>query len=135
MNRKKKLRIGYTAAALCLLLIEIWIACFVHDRLIRPYIGDVLVVILLYTFLRIFIPEKGRFLPLWIFLFAVGVELLQYFRLAELPIVRESLFLRVTLGSVFDGRDIVCYGVGCLLTGAYEFFEKRKEKDGVDKNQ
>lgn len=67
MSRKKKLRIVYAAATLCLLLIEIFIACFVHDRLIRPYIGDVLVVILLYALLRTFIPEKGRFLPLGIF--------------------------------------------------------------------
>lgn len=135
MSRKKKLRILYAAATLCLLLIEIFIACFVHDRLIRPYIGDVLVVILLYTLLRTFIPEKGRFLPLGIFLFAVGVEILQYFRLAELPGVRDSRFLRVLLGSVFDVKDIVCYGVGCLLTGAYELFGKRMEERNVDKDR
>lgn len=134
MSRRNKLRSVYLTATLCLLLTEVLIACFVHDRLIRPYMGDVLVVILIYTFLRIWIPEKGKLLPLWIFLFAVGVEVLQYFRLAELLGVQDCRFLRVLLGSVFDFRDIACYGAGCLLLGGYELFRKREEKRNVDKN-
>ena len=37
--------------------------------------GDVLVVGLIYTFVRIFLPERVRLLPLYIFLFAAGASL------------------------------------------------------------
>jgi hypothetical protein len=35
-----------------LFLIEVGIAVFIQDRIIRPYIGDLLVVILIYCFIR-----------------------------------------------------------------------------------
>ena len=72
-------RLCYVITTLVLLVIEVLIALFVHDNFVRPYIGDVLVVIAIYAFVRIFIPEKCRLLPLWIFVFAVFVEVLQLF--------------------------------------------------------
>ena len=41
---KSRQRMGYLAAFVILFLIEAAIALWVHDRFIRPYIGDVLVV-------------------------------------------------------------------------------------------
>ena len=66
-------RLCYAITTSVLLVIEVLIALFVHDNFVRPYIGDVLVVIVIYTFVRIFIPEKCRLLPLWIFVFAVSM--------------------------------------------------------------
>ena len=120
MNTRKK-RIRYLIATVVLFVIELFIALFVHDNFVRPYIGDVLVVVLLYTFVRIFLPEGVRLLPLYIFLFAAGVEVLQYFRIAEVLGVADHRILSVVIGSVFDVKDIVCYGVGCVLLGAYEW--------------
>ena len=42
------------------LVIEVLIALYVHDDFVRPYLGDVLVVVVLYFFVRIWIPEKYR---------------------------------------------------------------------------
>ena len=42
-------RIGYAIATVILLLIEVLIAVYVHDAFVRPYIGDVLVVVVIYT--------------------------------------------------------------------------------------
>ncbi len=50
-------RIRYLTMFLFLLLTELFIGIFVHDRFIRPYAGDVLVVILIYTFLRALFPH------------------------------------------------------------------------------
>ena len=58
-----KKRLIYGVATLVIFLVEFLIARYVHDSFIRPYVGDVLVVILLYTFVRIFVPEKWPFLP------------------------------------------------------------------------
>lgn len=123
-------RLKYVIITIILLIIEVLIALFVHDDFIRPYLGDVLVVILLYTFVRIFVPEKIRLLPLYIFLFAAGVEVLQYFRIVKLLGLEDNRFFSVLIGSVFDVKDIVCYGVGCVLLGVYEWMRWRAGKKG-----
>lgn len=127
MERKGK-RIAYLIATLVLFGIELLIALFVHDNFIRPYVGDILVVVLIYTAVRIFIPDGVRLLPLYIFLFAAGVEVLQYFRIAEVLGVSDHRILSVVIGSVFDVKDIVCYGIGCAILGIYEWLRFCKEK-------
>ncbi len=124
-NRRKK-RAAYLIAAAVLFGIEVFIALFVHDRFVRPYLGDVLVVLFLYAFVRIFIPEKGTLLPLYIFLFASAVEVLQYFELVKVLGLEQNRVLSVLLGSTFDWKDIGCYAAGCLLLGLYEVFCRRR---------
>lgn len=124
MNLRKK-RMIYGIATVILFVIELLIALFVHDNFIRPYVGDVLVVVLLYTFVRIFLPEGVRLLPLYIFLFAAGVEVLQYFRIAEVLGLSDNKILSVVVGSVFDWKDIVCYGVGCVMLFVYEYVKEK----------
>ena len=125
MGSKTKKRVLYAVATLVLLLIEVVIGLCVHDAFIRPYVGDVLVVIVLYTFVRIFIPEKCRLLPLYIFIFAVCVELLQLANIVDLLGVGDNRFLRTLIGSVFDIKDIACYAAGCIILGIYELLSKR----------
>ena len=108
--------------------IEVLIDLYVHDDFVRPYLGDVLVVVVLYFFVRIWIPEKYRWLPGVIFVFAAAVEVLQYFRLVEILGVENNVFLRTILGSTFDFKDIVCYGAGCLLLGLYDWIVYKREK-------
>lgn len=117
-----KKRVIYIILTILLLAVEVAIALFVHDSFVRPYIGDVLVVIVVYTFIRIWFPDKFRLLPLYVFLFAAGVEVLQYFELVKLMGIKEHSFLGILLGSVFDVKDILCYAVGCLLLAGYEIF-------------
>lgn len=110
-----KKRWKYLAAFILIFIIEAAIALWVHDRFIRPYIGDVLVVVLVYCFVRIFFPEGIRRLPLYVFLFAACVEVLQYFNLVGLLGLQGCRAARIILGSVFDWKDIACYGAGCLI--------------------
>lgn len=125
-------RITYLIFTIILLTVEVLIALFIHDHFIRPYIGDVLVVIVLYTFIRIFAPEKVKLLPLYILCFAVLVEILQYFRIVEMLGLSDNRFFSVLIGSVFDIKDIICYAVGCMLIIAgqmvYKLCRKVKEK-------
>lgn len=115
-----KKRILYLIVTLALLFVEVMIALFVHDSFIRPYVGDMLVVIVVYTFVRIWIPKKCRLLPLYVFVFAVLVEVLQYFNIVRLLGLSGSRFFRVLIGGTFDLKDIACYGVGCVVLGVYE---------------
>lgn len=98
-----------------LLIIEVLIALFCNDAIIRPYVGDMLVVVVVYCLVRIFIPEKNSLMPIWVFLFAAGVEGLQYLELVKKLGLEQNTFMRTILGSVFDWKDIWCYGAGCIL--------------------
>lgn len=126
-----KKRIIYAIVTFCLIVIEVLIAIFIHDKFIRPYIGDVIVVVVIYTFIRIFIPEKCHLLPLWVFIFAAGVEVLQLFHIVDLLGLGSIRFFRILIGSVFDLHDILCYAVGCMLLGVYEIiiYKIKKKKN------
>jgi len=111
-----KKRLFYLGITIVLLLVEVSIALFVQDQFVRPYVGDMLVVILIYTFIRIFIPEKYPWLPAGIFLFAVMVEVLQWFHIVKFMGLGDNIFFSVLIGGVFDWKDILCYGIGCGVT-------------------
>ena len=78
-----KKRIFYIISFLVIFCMEVLIALYVRDRFIRPYVGDMLVVVLVYSFVRIFLPTGIPRMPFYVFLFACLVEVLQYFRLVE----------------------------------------------------
>ena len=122
----------YIILTIILLTIEVLIALFVHDNFIRPYVGDVLVVMVLYTFIRIFVPKKVKMLPSYILCFAVLVEVLQYFRIVEALGLQNNRFFGVLIGSVFDIKDIICYAIGCMLIVlgqmVYKLFRKARKQ-------
>lgn len=117
----KKQRIKYLITFTILLCIEILIAICVHDTFIRPYVGDLLVVVVLYCIVRVIIPDKYRLIPLWIFVFAAFIECLQYLKWVERLGIENNAFLHILMGATFDWKDIVCYGIGCILLGIYEW--------------
>lgn len=119
-------RFAYAIVTFVLIAIEVLIALFVHDAFVRPYLGDVLVVVVLYTLIRTAIPENYSLLPLYVFLFAAGVEVLQLLHVVEWLGLGGNPFFRVLIGSVFDWKDILCYAVGCLVLGGYEVFRHRR---------
>ena len=47
-------RTAYLLATVLIFLLELFIALFVRDNFIRPYVGDILVVVLVYTCVRVF---------------------------------------------------------------------------------
>lgn len=128
MNRNR-LRIGYGIAFLAILAVEVLIALFVRDSFIRPYMGDVLVTVLICCFVRIFFPTGSRLMPLWVFLFAAAVEVGQYFDFVSLLGLSGNTFFRIVLGSTFSPADLLCYAVGCALFFAAECFVMRKHSN------
>lgn len=118
MSHKQK-RFLYLLLFFLLLCIEILIGLFVHDRFIRPYIGDVFVIVLLCCFVRILLPTKPVGLGLYMILAGVTAELLQLIQLDALLHI-DGTWLGVIFGSTFDLRDILCYAVGGGLFFASE---------------
>lgn len=124
--KRNKSRLIYSIIFILLFAVEILIAVFVHDKFIRPFVGDVLVVMLICAFARIFIPEKIRLLPAFATLFAVAVEGLQYFDFVKLLGLENNPVISTALGRTFDIKDIICYIIGGAIFFAAEIIFRRK---------
>lgn len=119
-------RAAYAFAAFAIFAIEVIIALFVRDAFIRPYLGDVLAVALVYTALRAVTP-----LGLWptialTLAIAFAVELAQLFNLLDATGLRGNPVARVVLGGSFDLADLAAYAAGALLVVAVEVWQKRR---------
>ena len=110
-----KLRLVYGTGFVILLITEILIGLYVHDNFVRPYIGDVLVTILLCCLCRTVIPKGIKALPIYVFVFATLVEVAQYFQIVKLLGLENYPLLSTLIGTSFSFIDIICYGMGCLI--------------------
>lgn len=105
----------YFSWTVLLLLIEISIALFLDDPVIRPFVGDILVVILIYCFLRSFLKIPIVSTAVYVFIFACLVEFSQYLKLVDkLGLSSSSLALTV-LGTSFSWVDVLIYLVGIVI--------------------
>lgn len=100
---------------LLIFVIEVIIALFVRDSIIRPYGGDVLVVILMYYFVKSFIKTNPLLVAVSILLFAYAVETGQYFNLVEVLNMQDNAVMRIVIGSSFSWGDIFCYTLGAFI--------------------
>ncbi|MEZ4859154.1 MAG: DUF2809 domain-containing protein [Flavobacteriaceae bacterium] len=98
---------------LLLLVTEIAIAVFHFHKFIRGFLGDVLVIPLLYCFLKLFLKVSSKKLLYGILMFAFLVELLQLFNLAELLGFQDAV-AAIILGTHFDFMDLVSYLLGII---------------------
>ncbi len=124
--KHKKERAVYLIAALVILAIEIFIGVCVRDDFVRPYLGDVLVVILIYCAIRCVFPTGIKLLPLYVFIFALVVELLQLVNIVNLLGIPRGSVIAIIIGTSFSFVDIICYAVGCGITYVTESIIKKR---------
>jgi len=74
----------YAILSLALFVVEVFIALFIHDRLVRPFVGDMLVVILIFTICRSVINANYFWLAFCVLIFSFAVEIGQYFNLVSI---------------------------------------------------
>lgn len=102
----------YLSLAVFIFVIEVLIALYVHDNFIRPYVGDVLVVILMYCFVKSFLDVPALALAGGVLLFAFAIEGLQYIKVIHLLALENSALVRTVLGTSFAWLDMLSYVVG-----------------------
>jgi hypothetical protein len=105
----------YFYFTLILFLIEVCIAVFINDSFIRPFIGDVLVVILIYCFVRTFWNIHPFIVAPSVLAFSYTIEFLQYFDFVNKLGLQNNKILAIALGSTFDWKDIVAYTIGIII--------------------
>lgn len=109
-----KLNIYYFIAAVLLFFTEVYIALYVHDDFIRPYFGDYLVVILMYSFIRAFFNLSVLRTSIFVLLLSYLIETLQYFHVLEKLNLQKYHLLAVVLGTSFAWDDIFAYTLGII---------------------
>ena len=122
-SMKKRLRFNrkYFVVAVVIFFIEVLIAVFVHDRFIRPYVGDVLVVILIYCFVKSFLDLPVLPTALAVLLFSFTIETLQYFEIVNRLGLQDSKIASTVIGNSFAWIDVLAYIIGIILVICFEF--------------
>jgi hypothetical protein len=105
----------YFIICVFIFLLEVCIAVFVDDQFIRPFVGDVLVVLLIYAFIRTFYEGSSIKVAVSVFIFACLVELGQHFDLVSVLHLQDSRIARIIIGSTFDWKDILAYAIGAAV--------------------
>ncbi len=127
MRRNSLRRLIFGTVTFLLLAAEILIGLFAHGW-VRIYLGDVLVVILLYAAVRTVIPNRKIpwfVIPSVILVFAFAVEFLQLWGFCDRLGITNRL-LRTIIGTGFSITDLACYLAGLIPCYVSEFIISRK---------
>ena len=101
--------------AIIIFLIEVIIALYIKDKIIRPFVGDILVVIFIYYFIKAFINTKTINIAIFTLIFSFVVEILQYFNFVEMIGLGHNKAARIIIGTSFSRIDLLCYFIGFVL--------------------
>jgi len=125
---------AYFALTVVLFTAEVLIALYVHDAIIRPYAGDLLVVILLYCFIKTFVDTPPLKTAIAVLLFAYLVELSQYLNLVKHLGLQHSRLANVVMGNSFEWLDMVAYTLGAILIVLVESAAQKRKVRRVIQN-
>jgi hypothetical protein len=117
---------NYFAVASFFFSIEVLIALYVDDNFVRPYLGDVLVVILIYCFLKSFVKLPVLTVATFVLLFAFGIEFLQFLNIVEKLGLEESKIASTVLGTSFAWIDLLTYIIGIAIVLIVEKYWHKK---------
>ena len=123
-----KFNLYYFVLSILLFAAELIIALFVRDDFFRPYFGDVLVVILIYCFIKSFFDFPVWKVALFVAVFSICIETLQYLNFIGKVGLEKSEIAKAVLGSSFSWWDILCYMIGILVVLFSEFYIRPKSK-------
>ncbi|CAL67518.1 DUF2809 domain-containing protein [Christiangramia forsetii] len=118
--------IYYFLGFVFLFIIEVLIANFVTDSFVRPYLGDFLVVILIYCFLMSISKISVVNGLLIVLLFSFAVEFFQLINIVKLLQYQPPRIVMIVLGSSFSVWDLMAYTLGILFSGIIEYAKNRQ---------
>ena len=123
----------YFGLTILIFLIEVLIARYVHDQFVRPYLGDVLVVMLIYCFIKAFFRLPVLTAAVIVLIFSFTIEFLQYLNVVEMLGLEKSKVARIVIGTSFSWADLVMYaaGVGFILIIERYWFGKHPKTSPV----
>ncbi len=119
---------NYFAFTILIFCIEVVIALFVNDSFIRPYLGDVLVVILIYCFLKSFLKLPVVVVAIFVLIFSFTIEFLQFLNIVEKLGLEKSKIARTVIGTSFSWMDLLAYVTGIIIVLVVEKYRFKRGK-------
>lgn len=117
---------NYFGLTLLIFCVEVLIALYIHDSFVRPYLGDVLVVILIYCFVKSFVKLPVLTAATSVLLFAFIVEFLQYLDIVNKLHLEKSKLARIVIGTSSSWIDLLTYVVGiAIVIGVEKYWFKK----------
>lgn len=107
-------------AFLLLFLVEVGIALWVDDAIIRPFFGDFLAVIALFFLLKTFLNLSDLNLAFTAVGVAYFLEFLQYCNFLKAVGLEKYKIIVIVLGSSFDWRDVFAYTLGIFAVFLFD---------------
>lgn len=120
---------SYFGIAILIFFIEVLIALFVNDTFVRLYLGDVLVVILIYCFLKSFLELPVFPIAVFVLIFSFTIEFFQFLNIVEKLHLEKSRIARIVIGTSFSWIDLLTYVAGIVVVIVVEkyWFKKRNK--------
>ena len=118
---------NYFSFTILIFIIEVLIALYVNDNFIRPYLGDVLVVILIYCFIKSFLKLAVLPVAVFVLLFSFTIEFLQFLNIVDKLHLEKSKLARTVIGTSFSWIDMLTYIIGIAIVILIEKYWFKKE--------
>ena len=87
---------------------------FADNQFIRGFAGDIVVISLLYFFIKSLYNFHPLKLAIFIFFLACTIEFFQYLTLINILGLEKNFLAQLILGAVFDPADLLAYGIGAV---------------------
>lgn len=121
-----KIRAPYLLAAFFLVAVEVFIAAFVHDGFVRPYLGDTIATILVYVVLMVFPAVTSNWAIMGALVVSFLVEWMQFIHMLEYVGMENNKMAVLFFGSAASWEDVVAYSIGGVMV--YLFTQKETLK-------
>lgn len=95
----------------CILIVKL----FNDNQFIRGFIGDIIVISLIYFLIKSFHAFHAKKLAVFTLVIAYITEFLQYLELTTFLGFEHNTVVQLILGSVFDPYDLIAYTIGAIL--------------------
>ena len=110
-----RFNLNYFLLALLLFVTEVLIALYVHDQIIRPYFGDVLVILLMYYAFKSVLDFPVQPTAILVLMIAFILEGLQYLNIVEKFGLQDHRIIATVIGTSFSWVDLGAYMIGFFL--------------------
>ena len=111
----KRRLVYFALSIICFIACVLIVILFSDNQFIRGFTGDIIVIWLIYFFIKGFYDFHPVKLTVFTLLFAYAIEILQYFKLVHYLGLENNTLARIIIGSVFDPFDLAAYTIGAIF--------------------
>lgn len=116
----KRRLIYFAISVICFIFCVLIVKLFAKNQFIRGFVGDIIIILLIYFFIKIFYNFHPIKLAIFILLLAFTTEFLQYLNLISILGLEQNMFAQLIIGSVFDPLDLIAYTIGAITVYALD---------------